>query len=108
MDDRDSLNRRRFLAAATATLATLPAGRTKAAESRAPLSEDEPDAKALAYYADAARVDVRLYPSYRRGQSCTTCAQIEFGTGRQRPCKIIPGRLVNAGGWCKVWIRRGG
>jgi hypothetical protein len=78
------------------------------AEARTPLKEDEPAARALAYVADATRVDARQFTNYRRGQSCTTCSQIEFGTARQRPCKLIPGKLVNAGGWCKVWVGRGG
>ena len=78
-----------------------------AAEARTPLDEKEQAAKAIGYVADAKAVDVAANPTYKRGQSCTTCSFIEFGTGRQRGCTLVPGRLVNAAGWCKVWKLRG-
>jgi hypothetical protein len=42
-------------------------------------------------------------PTYRRGQSCTTCAFVERSTAKQRGCTLVPGRLVMAAGWCKLW-----
>jgi hypothetical protein len=55
----------------------------------------------------AAKVDAKANPTWRRGQSCATCALIEFGTGRARGCSAVPGKLVLATGWCKVWRLRG-
>jgi len=81
--------------------------RAAAAEKRTPLREDEPAARNIAYYINAKSVDVKLYPSYRRGQSCATCSLIDFGTARQRGCSIVPGRLVEATGWCKLWKLKG-
>ena len=75
---------------------------------RALLDEKDADAKAVAYQQDARKVDARAFPTYRPGQSCTTCALIEFGTARLRGCSLFPGKLVAATGWCSAWKLRGG
>jgi hypothetical protein len=103
-------NRRTLLAAIAGGLFTVvaPAGRgLRAAAVRSQLLVTEPAALAIAYIESAARVDAKLYPAYRRGQSCVTCGFVEFGTGRTRGCSVVPGRLVLATGWCKVWKLRG-
>lgn len=74
---------------------------------RTPLDEQEAAAKAIDYRQDARKVDPRLFPAYRRGQSCTTCSLIEFGTAPMRGCSLLPGKLVAAAGWCSVWQLRG-
>lgn len=81
--------------------------RGAAAEKRTLLDEKEPTARKIAYFANAKLVDVKTYPGYRRGQSCATCALIDFGTARQRGCSLVPGRLVEAAGWCKAWKLKG-
>ncbi|MEY4760789.1 MAG: hypothetical protein RLZZ200_645 [Pseudomonadota bacterium] len=90
--------------------AILPAEAAPAAggATRTLLSPDEPAARAIAYVELAAKVDPKAFPNWRRGQSCTTCELVEFGTGRARGCRILPGRLVLAAGWCKAWKLRGG
>jgi High potential iron-sulfur protein len=75
---------------------------------RTPLEENDAAAKAVAYQQDARKVDPRLFATYRRGQSCATCALIEFGTARLRGCSLFPGKLVAAAGWCSAWQLRGG
>ena len=67
---------------------------------RTPLGEQDAAAKALAYRQDARSVDPQRFTTYRRGQSCATCALIEFGTARLRGCSLFPGKLVSAAGWC--------
>jgi len=71
------------------------------------LKESEPAAVAVAYEDNAKEVNRILYPSNRRGQSCATCKYVELGTGLQRGCTLIPGRLVAAAAWCKLWKLRG-
>jgi hypothetical protein len=71
------------------------------------LTETEPMAVALAYRANAKTVDRKKFPTYDGKQTCANCNLLAFGTAIKRPCSIIPGRLVNAGGWCKVWVKRG-
>jgi hypothetical protein len=75
---------------------------------RTPLKEKDAVAMAFDYRQDARTVDPRLFPSYLKGQSCASCALIEFGTGRMRGCSLFPGKLVDAGGWCINWQQRGG
>jgi len=74
---------------------------------RKPLDEHDATAQALGYRQDARSVDAQAFPAWRRGQSCSTCALIEFGTARQRGCSLFPGKLVAAGGWCSGWQQRG-
>lgn len=108
------IRRRRLLTTALLTaftgLRVLRGSEALAAPPSAPrsrLDENDPAAKALNYLEDASKVDPRRFPSYRRGQSCTTCALIEFGTARLRGCSLFPGKLVVAAGWCSVWQLRG-
>jgi hypothetical protein len=38
---------------------------------------------------------------------CNTCLQLQGNAGdAYRPCNIFPGKLVNANGWCKVWVKK--
>jgi hypothetical protein len=74
---------------------------------RTPLDEKDPAAKAVHYQQDARSVNPLLCPTYRRGQTCNTCALIEFGTAPLRGCSLFPGKLVAAAGWCSVWQLRG-
>jgi hypothetical protein len=106
-------NRRTLLLTLAATLGGLdttlrpgtPAAQPAAA--RTPLTDAEPAGLAIGYRDNAKNVDTRQYPGYRRGQSCSTCSLVELGTGRQRGCTAVPGRLVLATGWCKLWALRG-
>ncbi len=69
------------------------------------LSPDDPNAVALAYHLDASTVDPKQFPTYRRGQSCDSCLQLQGKEGDPwRPCNLFPGQLVNAKGWCRVWV----
>ena len=107
------ISRRRLLNSALLTacsgLGVVGGSRTFGAvpAKRTPLEEREVAAKAVAYQQDARKVDPHLFPTYRRGQSCTTCALIEFGTAPMRGCSLFPGKLVAAAGWCNVWQLRG-
>ena len=103
-------DRRTLLAAIGGAFITLMAttrhGLRAAAAVRALLSPAEPAAVAIAYVENATGVDAKTYPAYRRGQSCATCSYVEFGSARARGCSVVPGRLVLATGWCKVWKPR--
>ncbi|MGH8206406.1 MAG: high-potential iron-sulfur protein [Steroidobacteraceae bacterium] len=69
------------------------------------LSGTDPTAVALNYTGDAASVDPKKFPSYRPGQKCDSCLQLQGKEGQPwRPCNLFPGKLVNANGWCKVWV----
>ncbi len=68
------------------------------------LPESDAMAKALAYHADAKKVDVKAFPTYKPNQRCENCAQIQAGTGPDRGCNLFAGKSVSINGWCKVWV----
>ncbi len=69
-----------------------------------PLTEDDPQARALAYVNDASTVDGAAYPQYQAGQACANCVLFQGSEGdAMAACSIFPGRLVDARGWCSVY-----
>ena len=70
------------------------------------LSEADPTAKALGYHADAKTVDTKAFPSFKPGQRCETCQQLQPGTGPQRVCNLFSGKTVSVNGWCRVWVAK--
>jgi hypothetical protein len=84
----------------------LGCARARAADLQ-PLDEKDPQAKALGYVADAARVDSKTNPTFKSGQACANCLQLQGKAGDpMRPCNLFPGKLVNANGWCKAWVKK--
>ena len=81
-------------------------GRAEAAAG--PVDPNEPQAKSLGYVKDATKVDAKANPNFKPGQHCANCLQVPKGkeTDAQVPCNIFAGRLVEANGWCKVWVKR--
>jgi len=81
-------------------------GRAEAAAG--PVDPNEPQAKSLGYVKDATKVDPKANPNFKPGQVCANCLQVPKGkeTGAQVPCNIFAGRLVEAKGWCKVYVKR--
>jgi hypothetical protein len=69
---------------------------------------NEPQAKSLGYVTDATTVDAKANPNFKPGQICANCLQVPAGKdkGPEIPCNIFAGRLVNANGWCKVYVKR--
>lgn len=110
--EEKSLSRRRFLG----TLAiAVPGGavmlqRNVSAQEDLPrLTEDDPQAQALAYTHDATTVDTSnpAAARYEPGQNCANCLQIQGEEGAEwRPCAIFPGKAVSAAGWCSVWVAK--
>ncbi len=50
-------------------------------------------------------VDPALRTQPAADQSCANCAQLQGNEGDEwRPCAIYVGKLVNANGWCSVWV----
>jgi hypothetical protein len=71
------------------------------------LAESDPTAQALSYHESAKTVTAKDSPTYQAGQMCSTCAQLTGNAGDAwRPCNIFAGKLVNANGWCKVWVKK--
>ena len=104
------ISRRELLARiAVATVAGTVATVTPAAEDDASSHRVDPadaNAVALGYVEDATRVDASRFKSYRPGQSCASCSQIQGAAGAEwRPCLLFPDKLVKAAGWCSAYVR---
>lgn len=103
----ESMTRREALAAlATAAGTLVCAGAARAAD--APhLQPADPTAQALSYFEDGSKVDAKKFPTYKPEQRCNNCLQLQGKAGDAwRPCNLFPGKLVNANGWCKVYIKK--
>lgn len=101
--------RRAILKQATFTLVSL-AALTRAIHSHAQakalpqLAESDAQAAALGYKHDAKKADAKKFANWKPGQDCDDCSQWE---GKKNdawaPCKIFPGKAVNAKGWCAAF-----
>ena len=68
--------------------------------------ETDPEALAIGYFRNARKVDKTKYTNYADGQSCSNCAFVGFSSAMRKPCELIPGKLVNGGGWCAKWVKK--
>jgi len=108
---KKNLSRRSFV---QALAFTAPAGAVLLSEQARSadmpkLDVNDPTAKALVYVENVADVDTSnpLAARFEASQNCANCLQIEGADGEEwRPCKIFPGKLVAAAGWCSVWVAK--
>jgi len=71
------------------------------------LDENDPQAVALGYVADASQVDTAKHANFVAGSQCSNCALYQGQPGdAQGPCTIFGGKVVAAAGWCTTWARR--
>ena len=90
------MNRRNFMkiSGAAAGLALIPVCNVAVAAD-APLTPEDPQAKALGYVTQSTVV----------GSNCANCAQSK-GDIKALGCNLFPGKQVSAAGWCKVWSKK--
>lgn len=104
------VDRRTLLKNALLGLAAIPAAslvREAAADALPHLAETDTLAVSLGYVNDARKVDATKVPQFKPGSHCANCLQLQGKEGDQwRPCNLFPGKLVNADGWCKVWVAK--
>jgi hypothetical protein len=71
------------------------------------VDEKDPAAVALAYVADASKVDKTKYPQYVAGSACSNCALYQAAAGSaQGGCPLFPGKQVLAKAWCNAWVKK--
>jgi hypothetical protein len=94
------------LATAAGTLALVET--TQAAAAKPHVTLQDPTAIALGYVEDATKVDAKKNPTYKAGSNCANCLQSAGGLASDawRPCNLFPNKLVNAKGWCKVYVKK--
>lgn len=105
----NKLSRRSLLRGALGSVAvvSLASVTTRSAWGAEALSEDDPMAKALAYYVDGSSVDAAEHPNYKPEQNCANCVQYQGAAGEDvGGCAIFPNKTVAAKGWCKVWVKK--
>jgi hypothetical protein len=72
------------------------------------LDEKDPQAAALGYVEDTAKVDEAKFPKHAATQTCSRCALGQFKTSESYAnCTLFPGKQVNANGWCSAFVKRG-
>ena len=85
------------------------AGAAALAQAQAPKLVDpkDPQAAALGYAPDAAKVDKAHFPKYAAGQSCGNCALYQGAAGSASgACPIYGGKSVPAKAWCNAWVKK--
>jgi hypothetical protein len=103
MPKEPRLGRRRLLQ--FGALALIPAASRAQAPKR--VDESEPQAQALGYKHDAAKVDKAKFKNYQPGQTCANCNFFKSKAGAAwGPCDIFSSREVNAKGWCTAWAKK--
>ena len=104
---RDAL---KSLALGAGTILAVGTSAVRAADAGAGLPHvtlADPVAVSLGYHESAKSVEAAKFPNYKAGQQCSNCLQLTGKAGDAwRPCNLFPGKLVNAGGWCKVYVKK--
>jgi hypothetical protein len=87
--------------------AGLCAGFFARAEDDGMLKESDPEALAVGYHVDAAKVDRAKFPLYGAGQTCASCDLYTGEAGEPTGgCSLFYGRGVTAKGWCNAWAAK--
>jgi High potential iron-sulfur protein len=95
-------NRRVFL-----MQAALGVGATGLVFAQAMVAETDPQATALAYKADATKVDKSKQPKYASGQACGNCALFQGAAGAAAGgCPLFAGKQVSVKGWCSAYAKK--
>ena len=67
----------------------------------------DPQAVALGYVDDAAKVDKAKYASFVAGSNCGNCALFGGKAGdASGPCPLFGGKQVAAKGWCSGYSKK--
>jgi hypothetical protein len=71
------------------------------------VSPRDPLAQSLGYSESASSVDRSRFPTYKQGQTCSTCRFYQGSLGAQYgPCQIFSNKTVSSIGWCVSFGRR--
>ena len=71
------------------------------------VKEDDAQAKALGYVADAAKADKAKYKQFAAGQLCNNCSLWQAKpTDAAGGCALFPGKQVAGKGWCSAYQKK--
>ena len=99
-------NRRVFILQSVVASAAVVA--VASSQAKALVAENDPQATALGYKADATKVDKAKFPKYAGGQVCSNCALFQGAAGAAAGgCPLYAGKQVSAKGWCSAYAKKG-
>jgi len=99
---------RSFILRTVAGTGALAAAVSAHAQAQPMASETDPTSVALAYKADATKVDKAKNPKYAAGQLCNNCALYQGkATDKAAACPLFAGKQVAGAGWCSAWAKKG-
>jgi hypothetical protein len=71
------------------------------------VKEDDAQAKALGYVADAAKADKAKYKQFAAGQLCSNCALYQGKPADAAGgCALFPAKQVAGKGWCSAYQKK--
>jgi hypothetical protein len=74
---------------------------------QAMVAETDPQATALGYKPDAAKIDKTKQPKYAAGQVCGNCALFQGAAGAAAGgCPLFAGKQVSSKGWCSAYAKK--
>jgi hypothetical protein len=98
-------SRRQFMILSAAGACTLALN--SKVQAQAMVAETDPQAVALGYKADAAKVDKAKYAKYAAGQECDNCAMFQGKAGAAAGgCALFAGKQVSGKGWCSAYAKK--
>ncbi|MBU3738732.1 MAG: iron permease [Rhodoferax sp.] len=98
-------NRRVFMMQVTLGGTALLAGQAMAAGPM--VAENDAQATALGYKADATKVDKAKFPKYAAGQNCSNCALFQGkAADAAGGCPLFAGKQVAGKGWCSGYAKK--
>lgn len=102
-------HRRTFLMQIAAAGAIVTAVRARAENAGPKVEESDPQAIALGYRQETAKVDAKKFPKHDASQSCATCQLFQGKpTDAAGGCPLFAGKQVASTGWCSAWARKAG
>lgn len=97
-------NRRTFIIQSIAATGLVAAASGAQA---AMVAENDPQAVALGYKADATKVDKAKQPKWAAGQTCGNCALFQGKpSDAAGNCPLFAGKQVASKGWCNAWAKK--
>ena len=104
----NSIDRRSFtrICAGLAAVAASGLGRVAYAVDLPHVDEAGPQAQALGYVHDAAKVDKAKFAAFVAGTDCAACQLYQGGTAEWGACPLFAGAAVSAKGWCSAFAKK--
>lgn len=71
------------------------------------VAETDPQAKSLAYVADASKVDKAKQPKFVAGSNCGNCGLFQGkASDASGGCPLFGAKKVATKGWCNAWVKK--